>query len=155
VCAGKDSSRPSKGRVARDLVASAFRHSGVRRVRVLCCSTSRNPEPRSAESAQSRARSITEQSQPSIQRGHVVRDEAPRLFSHRDSEAQGAAPSYPETRSAKERPGPGPTTSPSEFRTVRSERDAWRQIKPSRRFTHRDLRSKDQPLPIHERRKRL
>jgi hypothetical protein len=42
----KDSSRPSKRCVARDLVASAIRHSGVQGVRILCCSTSRNPEPR-------------------------------------------------------------------------------------------------------------
>jgi hypothetical protein len=72
LCAGKDSSRPSRGRVARDLVASAFRHSGVRRVKVPCCPISRNPEPRKREGAQSRARSITEHSQPSIQRGHLA-----------------------------------------------------------------------------------
>jgi hypothetical protein len=109
-------------------------------VRVLCHSISRNPEPRSTESAKSRARSITEQSQPSIQRGHVVRDEAPRLFAHRDSDAQGAAPSYPRNAKCQERPGPGPTISPSESRTIRSERDAWHQIKPSRRFAHRDFK---------------
>jgi hypothetical protein len=66
LCAGMDGSRPSKGRVARDLVTSAFRQSRVQRVKVLCRCTSRNPEPRSAESAQSRAHSIEEQSQPSI-----------------------------------------------------------------------------------------
>ena len=46
LCAGKDSSRPSKGRVARDLVASTFRHSEIRRVKVPCCPMSRNLEPR-------------------------------------------------------------------------------------------------------------
>jgi hypothetical protein len=46
LCAGKDSSRPSRGRMVRDLVASVFWHSGVRGVKVPCCPISRNPEPR-------------------------------------------------------------------------------------------------------------
>jgi hypothetical protein len=53
--AGEDGSRPSKGCVARDLVASVFRHSGVQRVRAPHHFTSQNPKPRSAESTQSRA----------------------------------------------------------------------------------------------------
>jgi hypothetical protein len=46
LCAGKDNSRPSRGCVARDLLASVFRQSGVQRVKVPCCPISRNPEPR-------------------------------------------------------------------------------------------------------------
>jgi hypothetical protein len=34
-------------------------------------------------------------------------------------------------------------------------KDAWHSIEPSRRFAHRNLISKDQLLPIRERRKRL
>jgi hypothetical protein len=45
LCAGKDSSRPSKGRMARDLVSLAFQHSGVRRVRVLCVLHLETPNP--------------------------------------------------------------------------------------------------------------
>jgi hypothetical protein len=40
-----------KGHVARDLVTSAFRQLRVQRVKVLCRGTSRNPEPRNADSA--------------------------------------------------------------------------------------------------------
>jgi hypothetical protein len=47
--------RPSKGCVARDLVASAFQHSGVQRVMVSHHYTSQNPEPQNTESTQSRA----------------------------------------------------------------------------------------------------
>jgi hypothetical protein len=53
-----------KGRVARDLVTSAFRQSRVQRVKVLCRGTSRNPEPRSADSAQSG---------PTVSRGSLSR----------------------------------------------------------------------------------
>jgi hypothetical protein len=45
LCAEKDSNRPSRGRVARDLLPSAFRRLGVQRVKVPCCPISRNPEP--------------------------------------------------------------------------------------------------------------
>jgi hypothetical protein len=37
-----------------------------------------------------------------------------------------------------ESPGPGPTTASGEFKTVRSQRDAWQQIEPSRHIAHRD-----------------
>jgi hypothetical protein len=69
----EDSSHPSRGRVARDLVASAFRHSGVQGVRfhVFYISKPRTPK---AKSAQSQARSITKQPQSFIHKRHLARD---------------------------------------------------------------------------------
>jgi hypothetical protein len=40
----------------------------------------------------------------------------------------------------RESPGPGPTVASGEFKTVRSQRDAWHQIEPSRHFAHRDFK---------------
>jgi hypothetical protein len=39
----------------------------------------------------------------------------------------------------RESPGPGPTTASDEFKTARSQRDAWHQIEPSRHIAHRDF----------------
>jgi hypothetical protein len=76
LCAGKDSSHPSIGRVARDLVASAFRHSGVRRVRVSCCSTSQNPEPRKRRKSSPRYHgafsAVCPKKTPGAQLSHLV-----------------------------------------------------------------------------------
>jgi hypothetical protein len=124
--------------VARDLVTSAFRQSRVQRVRVLCHSYISKPRTPKRRKRPKSGPQYQEQSQPSIQRDTWC---AIRLLAFSPiaiSKAQGAAPSYSRCARCRERPGPRPTASPSEFRTVRSEKDAWRPIKPSRRFAHRD-----------------
>jgi hypothetical protein len=59
--------------MAQDLVTSAYRHLGVRRVKVPRHLTSRNPEPRSTESTQSRAHGFGAWSQRSRPRGGALR----------------------------------------------------------------------------------
>jgi hypothetical protein len=59
--------------MAQDLVTSAYRHSGVRRVKVPRLLTSRNPEPRSAESTQNRAHGFGAWSQRSRPGGGALR----------------------------------------------------------------------------------
>jgi hypothetical protein len=152
LCAGKDSSRPSRRRVARDLVVSTFSTFGSSRgesFMLFCISKPRTPKMLKALKVG--PADITKHPQPSIQRDTWRPIEPSRRFTHRDSEVQGAAPSYSRRARCRERPRPGPTVSPSEFRTVRSEKDAWRQNKPSRVSLIVISRSRDQPLPIHER----
>jgi hypothetical protein len=48
--------------------------------------------------------------------------------------------SKPQTLKAPKAPKVWPTISPSEIRTIIFERDTWHQIKPSRRFSHRDCK---------------
>jgi hypothetical protein len=76
-------------------------------------------------------------------------------FAHRDFEGARAAPSYSRCARCRECPGPGPTASSGEFRTVRSRGTRGTRLSHLGVSLIAISRSKDQPLPIRERRKRL
>jgi hypothetical protein len=82
---------------------------------------------------------FTKHFQPSIQRGHLAANSAISVL--RPSRFQGAKSNSVMFRCTRCRvsPGPGPTEVSGEFKAVRSQRDTWCQIKPSRHIAHRDF----------------
>jgi hypothetical protein len=127
--------RPIPRHIVRDLVGiSAFGSSKGESPSSSHISKPRTPEcrkcPESGPQYREAASTVHPQETPGARLGSSPFRPS-RLRNTRNS------PSYSRCARCRECPGPGPTTSPSKFRAIRSERDAWCPIRPSRRFSHR------------------
>jgi hypothetical protein len=146
LCAGKGNSRPSRGRVARDPLTSAFWQSGVRRVKVPCYPISRNPEPRKRQ----RRSKWGPQYHEAISTVHPQETPGARLGSSpirssrlRSARSSSLIPPMREVTRAVKTWGPQQrrvSLGPSDLK------DTWHQIKPFRRFAHRDFKKQGSAL---------